>query len=133
MTIVIHAWFCASTLRLATLFGDGLPVRLELEKAAPLARFDEQRLPALAAGEVERATFFAVETGDLPWRQHETNARAGGRRRPVGIGRLGNHEHHVAGAGLLDKISAHRLRAEVVADALDRAEDGLVFVPPASA
>jgi hypothetical protein len=48
------------------LLGGGPLVRLNIDKPVPLARAYKQRRPALAASEVQRATFLAIETGDLP-------------------------------------------------------------------
>src|ERR1700688_2325533 len=99
-------WLVA-TRRFLELLDGAVPVRLEIEKSVPLARVYNQSCPAPAAGEVQRATFLAIETGDLPRQQHETNARSRSRRRLVGVGRLEDHERHVAGAGLFDEVSAY--------------------------
>ena len=87
--------------------GGSLPVRLEIEKSVLRARVYMQRRPALAASEVQRATFLAIETDDLPRQQHEADACGRSRRGLVGVGRPEDHEYHLASAGLFDEVSAY--------------------------
>ena len=48
---------------------------LKLEQLRPFAAIDDQRRRSIAAGEVERTAFLAVEARRLPGIEHEANAR----------------------------------------------------------
>src|SRR5262245_48253139 len=89
---------------------------LEGNELIPAALGHEQRRRVLAAGEVERAVLLAVEADDLTWRQHQPKTR----RRCLRAVGLGDHQDHEACAVLLHEVAARRLRAELIADALNR-------------
>src|SRR6516165_8319683 len=57
--------------------------RLEFHEPVPLADVDEQRCGVLAAGEVQRAAFLAVEACDLPRVQDQADPRGGERQAPT--------------------------------------------------
>src|SRR5262249_54162061 len=74
----------------------------------------------LAAAEVERGAFLAVEAGDLARLHQQADARGRQRRGVLRIALLGDHERDRTALIFLHEVPAHRLGAERVAHALHR-------------
>src|SRR5262245_11651177 len=87
---------------------------LQRDELFAVTLLDEQRRRILAAGDIERLAFFAIEAGDLSRRQHEADARRRRRQILLRVAFLAHHEHDEASGVLLHKIAAHGLRAELV-------------------
>ena len=112
----------ARDVNFAELFAGGLAQRqfLKLDKLLSFAAVDDQRGRSLTAGEVERTAFFAVEASGFSGIKNEANARRRARRSRFRIGLFVDHQHDDAFLGLFHEVAAGGLRAEIIADAINR-------------